>query len=367
MVPAVPDISMRKLTRKQKQSARIRPYAIALGLAGTLALLAFSISSPSRPESKSSALNGPKYVLKLNGPISASSAGVLVAVSDGLFAREGIEMELATGSNDADAISAATNSGMVVGLSSAVGFLKARADGAPIVAFATAQYVGPIEFFSLPTTRIATASDLEGKRIAYPALLEASVALRSVIEKNSIAQSRISVLESKAPVSDLLSSKVDIVVGRRDIEGLQLDRAGVDYRSVSPSSFGVQTVGAIYFANERAFARPRDLQKIISAIANGWTAAYSEKTRAASILSEAINSHPSPESISAFLDAHRRYLRPLGARFGELDARRLRSLQTDLVRQRIVREPIDLTRAVNYDIISEAYRLESKASTRIEP
>jgi hypothetical protein len=44
-----------------------------------------------------------------------------------------------------------------------------------------------------------------------------------------------------------LASKVDIVVGRRDIEGLQLDLAGADYRTVGPSSFGVQTVGAVYF------------------------------------------------------------------------------------------------------------------------
>lgn len=293
-----------------------------------------------------------------------------MAVSDGLFAQEGIEIELARGADDTDAISAAINSEMVVGLSSAAAFIKARADGAPIVAFATAQYVGPIEFFLLPTAQLAAASDLEGKRIAYPVSLEASVTLRSVIEKNSIAQSRISLLESKAPVSDLLGSKVDILVGRRDVEGVQLELAGGNYRSADPSSFGVQTVGAVYFANERAFARSRTLQKIISAIANGWTAVYSDTRRAASIVSDSMSSHPALEAVSAFLDAHRGYLRPLGARFGELDARRLKSLQTDLLRQHIIREPIDLTRAINYDIIPEAYRLEApeaKASTRIEP
>jgi hypothetical protein len=65
-------------------------------------------------------------VLKLDGPISASSAGALVAISDKLFAWEGIEIELETGTGDTDAISAVTDNETMVGLSSAAGFIRAR-------------------------------------------------------------------------------------------------------------------------------------------------------------------------------------------------------------------------------------------------
>jgi hypothetical protein len=56
----------------------------------------------------------------------------------------------------------------------------------------------------------------------------------------------------------------------------------------------------------------------------------------------------SPVDLSRVMDARRRLLRTSGTRLGELDSQRLKSLHELLLRRRLIRQPIDLSRAVNY-------------------
>ena len=67
------------------------------------------------------------------------------------------------------------------------------------------------------------------------------------------------------------------------------------------------------------------------------------------------------------MNAQRRLLRPYGARYDELNAKHLNNLQGQLLQQRIIRQPIDLVRAIDYDILTEVYRTKSDIFSRIEP
>ena len=112
---------------------------------------------------------------------------------------------------------------------------------------------------------------------------------------------------------------------------------------------------------------PPVLLKAYGQLSNGWDAAYSDYDRAIPLVAGSIDAKSSPALVSRFMDVQRRFLRPFGARFGELDLRRLRILQSQLLQRRIIQQPVDLTRAVNYDILTGTYRKESNTLTRIEP
>ena len=200
-----------------------------------------------------------EYVVKLNGAVTPSSAGVIVALADGLFGREGLSVSLLSGSGDADAIASVVADDHVIGLASAAGFLKARAEGSPIVAFAASYIVSSVEFYVLPNTRLLTPSDLEGKRIGYKAGPEISTILQAFITRNSIVQSKLAIVESETALTDLLNGKIDVLIGHRDIEGLALESIKADYRSLSPDSFGIHAMGPVYVAHERAFSSPGNL------------------------------------------------------------------------------------------------------------
>jgi hypothetical protein len=108
------------------------------------------------------------------------------------------------------------------------------------------------------------------------------------------------------------------------------------------------------FAHERAFSSPDAIDKFLIALANGWNAAYSNYDRTIPLIARSIDEKSGLDLISHFMDMQRRLLRPCGGRFGELDLRRLRVLQAQLLQRRIIRQPVDFARAVNYDILTEA-------------
>jgi putative hydroxymethylpyrimidine transport system substrate-binding protein len=307
------------------------------------------------------------YVLKVNGAITPSSGGALIALSDGLFQREGMTLQLQRGTGDADVISSVAHSNRVVGLASAEAFLKARAEGLPVVAFAASYIRSSVEFFALSGTRLQSPADLEGKRIGYKPDSEISIILYAFIATNAIAQSGMAIVESDHALSDLQEGRIDVLIGHREVDGQALDNANVPYRSLSPGSFGVHSMGPLYFANERAFSSPVHLEKILKAIADGWDAAYANYDRTIPIMARSIDERMSSAQISRFMDVQRRLLRPSGTRFGELDPLMLRMLQVELMRQRIIEQPLDLARAVRYDILTEVYRSRSDNFSRVKP
>jgi len=290
-----------------------------------------------------------------------------MAASDGLFQREGLSVQLRRGTDDEDAITTVATDDHVIGLASAQGFLKARAEGLPIVAFAASYAVSSVEFFALSNTKLLGPADLEGKRIGYKPSSEIATILYAFIATNSLAQSGMVIVESDHALSDLRDGKIEVLIGHRDVAGEALENAGVPYRSLSPDSFGVHAMGPVYFANERVFSSPGNLEKFLIAMAKGWNAAYSDYDRSIPIIARAIDGKLNSAQISRFMDSQRRFLRPYGIRFGELDPRQLKLLQGQLLQQRIIREPIDLSRAVNYDILTEVYRTKSDIFSRIEP
>lgn len=307
------------------------------------------------------------YMLKLNGPITLSSAGAIIAISDGLFQREGLDVQLLPGGSDQDATSSVAADERIIGLASAQGFLKARSEGLPIVAFAASYAISSMEFFALSSTRLLGPADLEGRRIGRKPGPEASTILSAFIARNSISQSGLQILEGDAAVSDLLGGRIDVLIGHRDVEGQALEKSKVPYRSLSPDSFGVHAMGPVYFANERAFSTPGNLEKFLIAIANGWNSAYSDYHRTIPILTHFVSDEANSAQIIRFMDAQRRFLRPSGARFGELDTQRLKDLQAQLLQQRIIRQPVDLARTINLTILLEVYRVRSDIFSRIEP
>ena len=326
----------------------------------TLSGLSFHLREPIEPvskaESKPAASN---YVLKLNGALSPSSAGALIAISDGLFERLGMNVRLLPGSGDADVAASVATDDHVIGLVSAQGFLQARADGLPVVAFGASYIISSVEFFALSNKRLLGPDDFEGKRIGYIPGSEAPAVLRAFIARNCISQSGLKVVESDNALADLIRGDIDILVGRVDVEGRELENSNASYRSLSPDSFGVHPMGTVYIANERTFLSPGTLEKFLTAVVAGWNLAYSDENRTFPIIAAAVRDKSTPAQMSRFMDRQRLLLRPSGARLGELEPAKFRELQDSLVQHRIISQSSDLNVAINLAILDELYRAKS--------
>ncbi|WP_284274136.1 ABC transporter substrate-binding protein [Bradyrhizobium iriomotense] len=357
------------MTRAQR-NARKSHYGLRL-LAGlfvacTIAYVLFG-PKPTRSQGPKPEASFAEYTVKLSTPLSVSAAGMIIAACDGLFAQAGLRVRLVAGLDDDDAIAAVVADENTIGIASTAGFLKARSGGLPIVAFAGFYAVNPAEFYALPETKLLTPLDLEGKRIGYNPNPEFTAILSDFVSRNSLAQSKLLLLESNTPLQDLLDRKIDVLLGRHDVDGLELERLNVENKILRPEAFGVHAPGPIFFAQERTLAQPNRLEKFLMAIAGGWSAAYADLDRTIPIIANSVGT-PLPFSLVArLMDSQRSLLRPFGARFGEMDSTRIRTLQSQLSQRRAIQQPIDLTRAFNYNILKETYRNEATNLSRVEP
>ncbi|QPF90282.1 ABC transporter substrate-binding protein [Bradyrhizobium commune] len=336
-------------------------------LAGVLFALLFAWQKPSRSLTFVSKAEQAEYRLKLSGPISLAAAGTIVAIANGLFDDRGLRVHLVGGSSDDDSLSVVGADENTIAIASAAGFLKARANGMPIIAFAAAYTVSPVQFFTLPSTTLFEPADLEGKQIGFIPDPDVSNILSEFISRNSLAQGKLRLVEVDTPWRALRDRKADVILGRFDVDGQELDRRNIEYKVLSPDSYGVHAPGPVYVANEKAFARRRELEKFLIATAEGWNAVYTDYNKTIPVIAKSIDITFSPQFISRFLDIQRRFLRPTGTRFGELDIRRIRVLQEQLLQRRVIQNPVDLTRAVKDDVVKEAYRNQTNVLNRIEP
>jgi len=352
--PAIRRVRKRRSQRSRSQAKVLLAFCLTVAVA--VAGVALLHRPQSIPNVKSAA-SPASYIVKLNGPIIPSAAGLAVAIAGGLFQRYGLDVSLQSGSSDQEALDA-TKDDNVISVVTASSFLRARADGSRIIAFAGGYVSSPVEFYCLAGSPIRIPRDFEDRIIGYPDNSDIAVVVDAFITHNEIAASRLAIKHDATSIKDLLAGNVDILAGRWDVEGAALRAAGANFRSVSPESFGVHIPGTVYVANERLFAASREvLVKFLAALSAGWEATYSDVARSSATVSDFAGSPLGKEEIAYLLERQRPLLRSLDGRFGELETRRWRDLQTLLLKQRLVPNTDDLSTAVNLEVLKQAGRI----------
>ena len=210
-------------TRRKRNSAL---WLLAGAGLAVSALLVWSILPPTRTATTaatgSATAESRPYVLKWNGPITPTAAGIIVAQADGLFAREGLTITLQAGRDDAEVAATVAADDHVIGQVTAYGFLKARTAGLPIVAFASSYATSSVELYALATTSLNVPADVAGKIISYKPDSDTGSVVEALIRTQQIPRSQIRMTETPASVEQLLAGRIDILPGRSEVEGEDL-------------------------------------------------------------------------------------------------------------------------------------------------
>ena len=293
-------------------------------------------------------------VVSLGAPLDVSDAGLILANETGLFERAGLRVELRPQPSDADAIAAVAAARADIGLVKAESFLEARADGVPVVSFAAGLVESPVTFYALSSSRIHTPFDLVGKRIAYAPGAESAIVYEAMLARLSIPRSRLTEVQAPPGAGALLDGAVDLApLGGAD--ELALSRRGVRYTTLKPAEFGVHKLGTVYFASEKAMGEDRDVfERFLKALIAGWGRAYDDGPASAALIAGDLGLEPA--QVLALMERQRPLLRPLAARFCEFEREQWRQTEDILVATQILAEPIDLSTAVEFGPLREAYR-----------
>jgi ABC-type nitrate/sulfonate/bicarbonate transport system substrate-binding protein len=296
--------------------------------------------------------------IRLDGPFGAAHAGEMVALRAGLFEREGLQVVLeASGGGAADPLERVAGGAATIGVIGADVFLQARGRGSRVVAFAAGYVESAVAFYALTGSGIRTPRDFVGHRVGYQPGRDTALIYEALMARLQVPRSQVREVRDAGGPAPLLDGALDVSPGSFVADAYALARDHVGYTAIQPDSFGIHVPGTVYVATEDTV---RDngtlLPRFVRGLIAGWELAYQDLDKAAALVVSFDAEGLSAGQVRFELERQRDILRPLGARFSEFDETRWRALQTILLQQKLLREPLDLSRAVTFEFLREAYR-----------
>jgi ABC-type nitrate/sulfonate/bicarbonate transport system substrate-binding protein len=343
--------------RRRRRQKLGRPIVFAGTIVAALAAAGYLLRL--QPVVEPKAVSAPLSAsLRLNGALGPSYAGEMVAARAELFDREGLNVELKAGNAEAAPVQLVSSGADTFGVTDAQSFLIGRANGAPIVAFAGAYLESPVVFYALEKSGIHTPYDFVGKRIGYEPGQDTAVIYEALMAKLSLSRSDVhEVPVGGRDIGSLLGGAVDVWPGHVGLEAYVLKQNGVAYDVFSPADYGVHVPGTVYFTTEKIVReQPSLVRRFLFAVLAGWDRAYADEAASVPLIASYDPATLTPEFIRFGLQQQRAFLRPFGIRYGEFEVTHWRSLQDILLQQRIIKDPVDLSAAVTFDFLNDAYR-----------
>jgi NitT/TauT family transport system substrate-binding protein len=210
-----------------------------------------------------------KIVVQYDWLMSNGQIGDIVAVHNGYFKDQGLEVEMTQGGPNAATLAPVVSRQAQLGQFSGVSqLLLARSAGAPVRLFATGYQQAPFAYFSLPKAAVHKPEDLYGKRIGIQPTARAT--LDALIAKAKLDASKLNISTMGFDMTPLAAGQLDVVTGW--ITNTQaLSVIGPERITMMESAAGIIDPGNVYFATEEAFETNADvLARFLSAVAKGW-------------------------------------------------------------------------------------------------
>jgi ABC-type nitrate/sulfonate/bicarbonate transport system substrate-binding protein len=298
-----------------------------------------------------------KISLRLSGPIDAQHAGEIIAVKDGLFERAGLHVELKPAAKDFDPVESVAKGTDTFGVASGIAFLEARGKGMPIVAFGAEYLDSPVVFYVLDTSGIHSPADFKNKRVVRRSGTDAAILYDALLESLGISRSNVREIGNHLDIDALINHDVDVLPGTVGKEGYVLQQKRIPYDVIRPGDYGIHIPGTVYFTSEKV-ARdfPSIVQRFLNTVIAGWNEVNADEAKSIPLIVAATGNGITPEQVLFELNAQRDYIRPVARRVAEFDDIQWTQLSNILKSERLIPDSIDISTAVNYNFLREAYR-----------
>ncbi|WP_354140080.1 ABC transporter substrate-binding protein [Bradyrhizobium sp. LB11.1] len=291
--------------------------------------------------------------LFLDGPYAARFAGEMIATKEGYFNPGVVVRALPDDPNFVETVAREKAIGVTTGQK----FLLALWRGAPVTAFAASFLDTSVAIFALKQSALHRPDDLLGKRVGYRAGSEAEVIFDAMIASLRLPRSQIVKVPDRADFQALRSGEVDAIIVPINQQPSPTSANYVPLTVIKPQDYAIHVPGQVYFAsNDLLRDRPSEIADLLHGLVRGWKFAYADYGRAVPVIVDFDRSALAPERVRFELEQQRSLVLPVGARIGEYDESRWRTLRDILVFAGLGRENAPLFQAVSTQFIRGEYR-----------
>jgi NitT/TauT family transport system substrate-binding protein len=200
-----------------------------------------------------------KVKFRLDWKAGAQHAVFYLARERGYYAKEGIDLEIISGSGSADAVKTLGTRAVDLALVDALVLVQAREQQVPVQAVAAYYQRTPISIMSPKAKPIRTAQEMLGKKIGSKKGSATSQGLTLFLEANGIKPEQIQMVDIGFGVQPLLVGQVDALMGFTMNEPIEAETAGMPIHEIMIADAGVRAYGLTVSANERFIREKGDL------------------------------------------------------------------------------------------------------------
>lgn len=219
---------------------------------------------------------------------SSQFAGSYIALDQGWWAEEGLEVSLFPGGPNAPVEPPVVSGTALVGISAADYTAAAVEQGAPFRILCVAMQKNPFVIASLPGNPVNEPADLEGKRIGMP--LANLPVLQALCTLNGVDIDAIEMIPTQYSPQPLLAGEVDCLLCWETDLPVAMAVQGIESVTMLMADFGYALHSQTYIATEDSLANRReDLVALLRGEVRGWDA-YRADTDAAAELT--LRMHP---------------------------------------------------------------------------
>lgn len=217
---------------------------------------------------------------------SVQFGGSYIALDQGLWAAEGLDVALAHGGPNAPVEPPVVSGTALMGISAADYTAAAVAEGAPFKIIAVAMQKNPFTIASLPANPVNTPADLVGKKIGM-ATANTPV-LQALCTINGVDINQIEIVPTQYDAAPLVNGEVDCILAWLTDLPVAMTVAGVPNVTMVLADHGYAVHSQTYIVLEDSLANKRaDVIALMKGEIAGWNA-YKENTDAAAELSVAM-------------------------------------------------------------------------------
>ena len=277
-----------------------------------------------------------------------SVVGDLYARDSGLFAQNGLEVNVKPGGPEKDAIKELELGHAQFGVASADQVIRAVSKGSPIVVIAQLFQINPLHWIYRPDkTPLKTPQDLKGKTIGITYGGNDETIMRALLAKYDITESEVDFFSVRYDYNPFYQGKVDFWPLYRNAQapiiGAKLQKAGERFDLMDPSKLGIRFVAnSVITTRKMLEERPGTVERFTKALLEGWSQALDPANEEKAIETVLNNDKETPEEIvRQQLPATRILMLPTpDFVFGTIDTAAWKQTEEIMLSQKLIPVPV---------------------------